>query len=156
MRPRTVLIAACCGLLGACSFPRVVGDLDRESPPQELGRPGYVRYTARTGAWLGGLAGAVGSIVTLPITYPITLLADEPLGYSKDEFLYWGVSVGAATGHFVLGAPVDSLDWVARRAWTDTPDYSDYELTPATPPAHGEDPRAASEPSPATEDQRDG
>ena len=136
MRLRITVSAAMILLMGACSFGRVVGELDRESPPQDLGRPAYVRYTARTGAWIGGLVGAIGSLATLPLTYPIAALADEPLGYSKDEFMFWGVSTGASSGHFLLGVPVDSLDWVFRRAWTDDEPTTttDYELTPADPP----------------------
>ncbi len=134
MPRRAVLVLSLAALMGGCSFSRVVGDLDRESPPQDLGRPAYVRYTARTGAWLGGLGGGLMSLVTLPVTYPITLLAEEPLGYAQDEFLFWGVSAGAATGHFVFGAPVDVLDYVFWRGWTDQPSDYDFEFTPATAP----------------------
>lgn len=129
-------------LAASCSYPRVVADIDRESPPQDLGRPGYVRYTARTGAWLGGLVGAVASVVTLPVTWPISLVSDEPLGYAKQEFLYWGVSAGAGGGHFLLGAPVDSLDWIFRRAWTESEFEPGFDYTPAkrppVPPKDGE------------------
>ena len=134
MRIRSGIILAIASLMGSCSFSQAVGELDRESPPPELGRPVYVRYTARTGAWLGGLVGAVGSLITLPVTYPISLAADEPLGYSRDEFLFWAVSVGASAGHFLLGAPVDTLDFVVRRAWVTAPEPTNYEFTPAERP----------------------
>ena len=126
-------------LCSGCSFSHVVGELDRESPPQELGRPGWVRYTARTGAWIGGFVGGIASLVTLPVTWPISLAADEPLGYAKEEFLFWGVSAGASGGHFLLGAPVDAADWMVRRAWSDPVEYSDYTLVPAVRPDRGGD-----------------
>lgn len=138
MRIRAVLVLGLVTAFAGCSYSRVVGNLDRQDrvgPPQDFGRPGYVRYTARTGAWLGGLVGAVASIVTLPVTWPLTLVADEPLGYAREELLYWGVSAGAGGGHFLLGAPVDSVDWIFRRAWTEEPEVAEFDFTPAQPPA---------------------
>src|SRR5687767_8804082 len=46
-------------LLSACTLPETVENLERESPPPELGRPGFVRIAARTGAWAGGAVGGV-------------------------------------------------------------------------------------------------
>ena len=97
-------------LLSACTVPQAVYDVSQEAPPPELGRPGWVRTTAGVGAWVGALGGALVSIVTLPITYPITLIADEPLGYAHDEFLFFPVTIGASTGHFLLGAPTDFVE----------------------------------------------
>lgn len=106
-----------------------------ESPPAELGRPDYVRYAARTGSWIGGVAGAVVSIGTWPVTYPVSQLADEPLGYGKNEFIFFPTMLLASTGHFILGAPLDLVDWLFRRAWIDEPAPVDYEYTPQPPPA---------------------
>ena len=118
----------------ACTAPQVATDLGQESPPPELGRPGWVRFSAATGAWVGAGVGAVASVVLLPITWPISLLADEPLGYSKQEFLFLPVSFASGFGHFFLGAPTDSLDFVFYRAWAGNEQLSDYELTPQAPP----------------------
>jgi hypothetical protein len=83
---------------------------------------------------LGAGAGAIASIVLLPITWPITWLADEPLGQAEGEFLFLPVSVGAASGHFLVGAPLDGLDFVFRRAWITRERPTGYDYTPAPAP----------------------
>lgn len=152
-RPASIVLLA---LLASCSVPDVPGTLDRESPPQELGRPGYVRTTARVGSWIGTLVGGVVSIVVLPITWPISKLVDEPLGKSQDEFLFMPLTMGASGGHFLLGAPFDGIDWIFRRAWVGSDIEPGYEFTPMAPTAQplppGEFPTtqpAASRPVPA-------
>jgi hypothetical protein len=122
-------------LVAACNVPTVVDGLDREAPPPGYGRPDRVRLPARAGAWIGGVAGGLVSVATLPITYPISLLAEEPLGMSRQEFLFAPVSGGAAIGHFTLGAPLDLVHYVGYRAWVDHPRPYDYEFTPMRPPA---------------------
>ena len=128
--PQCLLLSCLC----ACSAPKVVSDLDGESPPPELGRPGWVRVTAKVGAVAGAGVGAVASLILLPITFPISLLADEPLGRSKEEFLFAPVSIGASTGHFLLGAPADGVHFVLVRAWRDEPPPMSYDYTPVSPP----------------------
>jgi hypothetical protein len=144
-----VLLAFLCS---ACTVHRAVDravtDLGSEAPPPELGRPGWVRGTAGIGAWVGAIGGAVLALGTLPITYPITLLADEPLGYSKQEFLFAPVTAAASAGHFVLGAPADVVDFVFRRAWVNAAPEPGYEYTPMRPPVG---PGRAEETPPATE-----
>ncbi len=120
--------------LGACSLPQVLDDLEEHGPPPELGRPGYVRFVAKTGAVTGGVVGAVASVVLLPITWPISLVADRPLGVSSQEFLFMPVTWGASSGHFLLGAPADGIDFVVRRAWVDEQPPAGYETTPPKPP----------------------
>jgi hypothetical protein len=122
-------------LCPACAVTQAVDTLHYEAPPPELGRPGWVRGAARLGAWLGAAVGAVASIATLPITYPISLLADEPLGYSKTEFLLAPASMGASAGHFGLGAPFDMLDFLFRRAWIGPIADPGYDYVPVKPPA---------------------
>lgn len=130
---RTSIAIALSVLATACSTPTGVASLRDECPPPEFGRPVWVRWPARVGAWIGAGAGAVGSIALLPITWPVAQLADEPLGFAKDEFMFLPLSAGAAAGHFALGAPLDTVDWVARRAWvsSDPPTGYDYEPQPA-------------------------
>jgi hypothetical protein len=118
----------------ACTIPEVLSDLDRSSPPLELGRPPWVRNTARVGAVTGGLLGGLVSIVVLPITYPLSLLADEPLGVSREQFRFAPVTAFASTGHVLFGGPADAIDWTVRRAWRDDDVPADYEFTPARPP----------------------
>ena len=48
-----------------CSVPVVTEHLELESPPPELGRPGYVRFSAKVGAWAGAIGGAAASVVLL-------------------------------------------------------------------------------------------
>src|SRR5690606_12310977 len=67
---------ACAALASACVVSETVSTLDRESPPSHLGRPGWVRATARVGAWTGAVVGAVASVALLPVTWPISQLAD--------------------------------------------------------------------------------
>lgn len=135
MRARLGLLAVCFGL-SACTLPETIASLEQENPPPAFGRPGIVRYSARTGAWLGGLAGGVASIVLLPVTYPVSLLAECPLGYSKSEFLFAPAHMGAAAGHWVFGAPPDVLHWVFYRAWVDQScEPASYDYVPAKPPA---------------------
>jgi hypothetical protein len=131
MRAPLCLLVAC---LCACSAPRVVGDLDSESPPPELGRPGWVRASAKIGAIAGAGIGGLAAIVLLPVSLPISWLADEPLGRSKEEFLFAPVSIGASTGHFLLGAPADGVHFVLVRAWQDEPPATSYAHTPVAPP----------------------
>lgn len=123
-------------LAPACSVSDAVGKLQADSPPAELGRPGWVRTSAGTGAWLGGVVGLAASVVLLPITYPLSLLSDEPLGMAKQEFLWFPTYFGAATGHFLLGVPTDFLDFTFYRAWAGTPSPAerDYGFTPMKPP----------------------
>jgi hypothetical protein len=136
-------------LASACSLPQVTDDLAQHAPPPDLGRPGYVRVAAQTGAIAGGGIGAVASIVLLPVTWPLSLLAAEPLGVSQQELMFAPVSFGAATGHFLLGAPVDGLDFVVRRAWTDEPEPTRFATTPPRPPVGpGPDPGPATGPEP--------
>ena len=142
---RALTLASIAFLCSACTVPSTVETLRDEAPPPELGRPAWVRAPAGFGAWIGAAAGAVVSVATLPITYPISLLADEPLGYSRQEFLFAPVTSFASGGHFLLGAPFDMLDYTFRRAWVDTPTPYDYEFTPMKPPVGGgagEEPKA--------------
>jgi hypothetical protein len=127
----------CCLLLGACAIPNTIEQLDAKNPPPEFGRPGWVRTSAGIGAWIGGIVGGVVSIVALPITYPLSLLAEDGLGeQSSSDFLLWPAMGGAALGHAALGAPTDVLDYVFRRAWTGggTEVENSYEWTPMLPP----------------------
>lgn len=131
--------AVCIALLllaSACTVSNAVEKMQRESPPAELGRPEWVRSAAGTGAWIGGSVGLLVSVVLLPVSYPLSLLADEPLGLAKREFLWWPTYGGAATGHFLLGAPTDFLDFTFHRAWTGTPSPAerDFGFTPMEPP----------------------
>jgi len=127
-----------CGLLlGSCAIPNTIVQLDDRCPPPEFGRPGWVRVCAGTGAWVGGVVGGVVSIVLLPITWPVSLLAGD--GFSEQassEFMLFPAIGGAAFGHAFLGVPADSLSWIFWRAWTDSssPAYS-YEMVPMIAPA---------------------
>ena len=141
---RALMLGSIAFLCSACTVPSTLETLRDEAPPPELGRPWWVRGPAGFGAWIGAATGAVVSVATLPITYPISLLAEEPLGYSKQEFLFSPVTSLASGGHFLLGGPFDMLDFMFRRAWVDTPTPYDYEFTPMKPPvgaAAGEEPK---------------
>lgn len=131
MRVAALALTVLCTGCSALYYPPET--LGYEAPPPELGRPGWVRFFAGTGAWVGAIGGGIISIAALPVTYPITWLADEPLGYSKQEFLWMPVTLCASTGHVGLGAPVDTLDFVLRRAWFEDPPAKDYEYTPMKP-----------------------
>ena len=108
-----------------------------------------MRVFAGVGAWTGGIVGGVASIVLLPITWPISLLASDGLGeHSSTEFMFFPALGGAAIGHCLLGAPPDLVDYVFRRAWVDSPDpVNSYELVPLDGPTL---PRVEPAPSPAT------
>lgn len=134
---RALFCAVSLCVLPACAVPRTVALLQERSPPPEFGRPGWVRACAGTGAWIGGVIGAIGSVVLLPVTYPIVWISGDALGgTARDEFLYFPATGLAATGHFLFGGPPDLLDHVFRRAWLDeTPPANTYELIPMEPPA---------------------
>ena len=123
-------------LLQGCVVPRAVGRLQDLCPPPEFGRPGWVRACAGTGAWIGGVVGGVASIVLLPVTWPISLLAGDGLGEaSTEEFLFAPALGCAAAGHFLLGAPPDLIDHLFRRAWLSEPmPVNTFELVPMEPP----------------------
>jgi hypothetical protein len=127
-----------CGLLlGACAIPNTIEALDDRNPPPELGRPGWVRTSAGIGAWVGGIVGGVASIVALPITYPLSLLAEDGLGeQASSEFVLWPALGGAALGHALLGIPTDVLDYTLRRVWFcgGTEVENSYEVVPLAPP----------------------
>jgi hypothetical protein len=134
---RSVFGVACLGSLACCGLSRTIDHLQDEPPP-EFGRPAWVRTSAGVGAWIGGVAGGVVSIVALPITWPISLLAGDNLGgeVSKQEFLLLPMTSGAAIGHFLLGAPTDAVDFVFRRAWVGSPQPGNtYDLIPMEPPS---------------------
>ena len=118
--------------LGACSIPRTIDTIGDGSPPAELGRPGWVRTCASVGGWLGGVTGGVVSIVFLPVTYPLSLLADDSLREdASSEFLLFPATTMAAFGHSCLGVPADVVDWTFRRAWVGGEDaVTDYEWAP--------------------------
>ncbi len=86
--------------------------------------------------YVGLVVGTLVSIVLLPVNYPLSLAADEPLGLSTQEFRYYPTYLGAATGHFLLGVPLDFLDFTFHRAWVGTPSPAekDYAFTPMEPP----------------------
>ena len=121
-------------LIGSCSTPTALADLDENCPPPEYGRPGWVRASAKVGAWLGAVPGALLTVICLPVTWPLTLIAEEPLGHAKNEVIFFPLSFCASAGHFVLGAPADSVHWVFYRAWTDQPSPVGYSFVPASPP----------------------
>ena len=156
---RTFFTLAALGLLAGCSMGRTLDRLQQNSPPPEFGRPGWVRVCAGTGAVIGGVAGGVVSIVLLPVTFPISLLAGDHLGgeMTRNEFLLLPATWGAAAGHFLLGAPPDVLDFVFRRGWSAEPlPENTFELVamepPLTPQPTDAVPPAAQPPqAPATE-----
>ena len=123
--------------MGACSVPSTVDQLGESCPPPELGRPGWVRITAEAGSWVGGAIGGVGAVVLLPVSWPLTELAEDQLEDGAQEELLWFPATGmAALGHAALGAPADGLDYVFRRAWTTAPDpVREFDDTPLAPPA---------------------
>jgi len=121
-------------LMSACTLPHAAETLASEAPPPELGRPGWVRESAGAGAWVGGVFGGVAAVVLLPVTYPLSVAAAEPLGYSEQEVLFAPITMFASAGHFLVGAPLDMIDFTVRRAWEDEPAPYDYEHTPAAAP----------------------
>lgn len=141
-------------LLAGCTVPSTVHRLDSEAPPPELGRPDWVRIPARIGAWIGAIGGAVVSVAALPVTLPVATFADEPLGYAKSEFVFLPVAAGASAGHFVLGAPADTVDFLFRRAWVEREGPPPYDFVPMAPPQgpEPEDLPAIQPVSPSTEE----
>lgn len=120
--------------MASCTAPDSIQDLDENCPPAEYGRPGWVRASAKIGAFVGAVPGAVLTALCLPVTWPLTLIADEPLGHSKKEVLFFPLTACASAGHFLLGAPADSVHWIFYRAWTDQPSPAGYHFMPAAPP----------------------
>lgn len=135
MRSRTLLPALVVSV-ASCSVPSAVEDLQRHSPPPAFGRPEWVRTSAGIGGWLGGIAGGIVSVVLLPVTYPISLLAEDSFDEgSRTDFLFFPATGGAALGHFLLGTPPDMLDYVFHRAWTDpSPMPAFDDVPPPSPP----------------------
>ncbi len=119
-------------LTAACAIPDTIAALDDRSPPPEFGRPTWVRVSAGVGAWVGGVLGGVVSIVALPITYPLSVLAEDGLGeHAASEFMLFPALGGAAVGHALLGTPPDVVDWVFRRAWVGAADpVTSFEFIP--------------------------
>lgn len=122
-------------LLTSCAIPNTLDMLGDASPPPEFGRPGWVRACAGVGGWCGALVGGVASICTLPITYPLSLAADEGLGeHSSDELLLAPAIGMSAVGHCIGGLPADFLHWTFYRAWVTPVDpVTSYELVPLDP-----------------------
>lgn len=123
--------------LSSCVIPRTVDRLQERNPPPEFGRPGWVRASAGAGAWVGGVVGGVVSIALLPVTYPLSLLAEDGLGEAgSEELMFFPAIGGAATGQFLFGAPPDLVDFLFRRAWeSNPPPPNTYELIPMQPPS---------------------
>jgi hypothetical protein len=122
--------------VGGCTASRTstVAALDEYDPAPDLGRPAWIRVSAGFSAWIGGGIGAVASLAFLPITYPVSLLADEPLGYAKSEFRFMPVGICASLMHYTVGAPLDAIDFVLRRAWMAEDKTPGYEFTPMPAP----------------------
>jgi hypothetical protein len=131
---RTVVVSLCL-LLGACAIPNSIEALSRRAPPPEFGRPAWVRFCAGTGAWIGGIVGGGASIVLLPVTWPISEIADDGLGeHAASEFMLFPALTMAAVGHSLFGVPPDLLDCVFRRLWIEQTDpVNTYELIPLEP-----------------------
>lgn len=125
------------GLLAACAVPNAVEGLDDASPPPEFGRPAWVRVFAGVGAWAGGIVGGVASVVLLPVTWPLSLIADDGLGeHASSEFMLLPAIGGAALGHCLLGTPPDVVDYLFRRVWVGSGDVtSSYDFVPMPGPA---------------------
>lgn len=123
-------------LLSGCAVPHAIDSLGNACPPPEFGRPGWVRASAGTGAWVGGVLGGVVSVVLLPVTYPISLLADDGLGSEGQSELMWFPAIGgAAFGHALLGGATDVVDYTFRRAWFESEDsVTRYDFVPQTGP----------------------
>jgi hypothetical protein len=96
----------------SCSLPEAVARLEDHAPAPELGRPGWVQGTARIGAYLGGVVGGLGAIVTFPVMKVLTLAAGDALGADDQDLLYAPVAIGAGAGHVVFGAPLDALSYL--------------------------------------------
>lgn len=124
-------------LLGSCAIPNTIEMLGDSSPPPEFGRPLWVRTFAGIGGWAGGIVGGVASIATLPLTYPLSLMAEDGLGEHSADELILAPAVGlSAAGHAAFGLPADLIDWTFRRAWIDSVDpVTSYELIPLDGPA---------------------
>jgi hypothetical protein len=120
-------------LATACAGTRAADVFDETSPPPHLGRPTWVRVPARIGAYAGGIVGGLVSIVLLPVTWPISVLADDALGEDRADFLLFPAFLGAGAGHFLLGAPPDLLHYVGYRAWVDEPPPPGYDHVPPAP-----------------------
>jgi hypothetical protein len=129
---RPFFTALLLALSSSCTVSQSIDNLAAECPPPEYGRPGYVRTCAGVGAWIGGIIGGVASVVLWPVTWPLSQLAGDGLGETAQGELIWLPAVGgAATGHFLLGAPIDGLDYVFRRAWTE-PTQPESAFLPVT------------------------
>jgi len=132
-----VLAVGLIGLSSSCMVHDTVQNLEAVSPPPAHGRAGWVRTGAAAGGWAGGLIGGAFAIIILPITYPISLIAaDDFQAHSQREFLLFPAVTGTGFGHFVIGAPLDGLDYVFRRMWvSEKPAENGFELVPMGPPA---------------------
>ena len=133
-----------------CAVGETVGALQEYGPSPDLGRPTYVRNAAGVGGWLFGGIGAVVSIAFLPVTYPLSLIAEKPLGMAQDEFRLMPIPIAASAGHFAFGAPVDMIDFLFRRAWIEEEPHSDYEFKPMPEPKLADVPPEPGKPEPET------
>lgn len=140
MHSRMAVVSAVSLLLGlpaggcTASQASAAAALAEYDPAPDLGRPDWIRASAGFSAWIGGGIGAVVSLAFLPVTYPVSLLMDEPLGYAKNEFRFMPVGMCAAGMHYAIGAPLDVLDFVLRRAWLPEEKNRGYEFTPMPAP----------------------
>lgn len=134
-------------LSSACALPTAIESLDDTSPPPEFGRPGWVRGAAKVGAWVGGVPGVVASVVLLPVTWPLSQLADEGLGeMAADEFVLFPALACASVGHSLFALPCDTVDYLGRRVWTEPTPMPAYDFVPMPPAAT---PQAAAAPTEA-------
>lgn len=142
----------------ACAIPNTIDMLDDSSPPNEFGRPGWVRTVAGVGGWIGGITGGVVSVVLLPVTYPLSLVAgDELTDHAADEVILFPATTLAAGGHAALGMPADLVDWMFRRVWIGGPDpdpvarFDHVPLDDPQLPTAEPDMAPPTEPEPATD-----
>lgn len=135
-------------LSSACALPTAIDSLEDTSPPPEFGRPGWVRGAAKVGAWVGGIPGVVASVVLLPVTWPLSQIADEGLGeMAADEFVLFPALACASVGHSLFALPCDTVDYLGRRVWSEPTPMPTYDTVPtakaaATTPAPVEAPAA--------------
>lgn len=135
-------------LSSACALPTAIESLDDRCPPPEFGRPGWVRGAAKVGAWVGGVPGVVASVVLLPVTWPLSQVADEGLGeMAADEFVLFPALACASVGHSLFALPCDTIDYLGRRAWTEPTPMPTYDFVPMAPAATPQGKPAAESPA---------
>jgi hypothetical protein len=89
-----------------------------------------VRGFARAGTYVGAAVGVVAAVVFYLPGKALTMMVDEPPGYTEKEWPYVPLTASATVGHYAVGLPAEALHFVFYGVWVGRPEPSRFDHIP--------------------------